>query len=76
MGLITWNSIAAQFRPSPTTNGAEITTRVPQDATEKNDIEVEVLKTAPRTVVESGVARVEAVQAVWGKHGKYIIVAG
>lgn len=44
---------------------------------EKLDSEVvEISKADHHADIEGGVARVEAAQAVWGKHGKYIIIAG
>jgi hypothetical protein len=76
MGLITWDSIAAQFRPAEAAPLSEVISQVPQDGTEKNDVDIEIQKPAPRVVAEPGVARVEAIQAVWGKNGKYIIIAG
>lgn len=44
-----------------------------------NEKDVEQLHTTTRPVDESaadGVARVEALQAVWGKNGKYMLWAG
>jgi hypothetical protein len=75
MGLKTWDSVTAQFHPSPDTIVSEVTP-APHNETEKSDIDVEVQKPTQRVIDQPGVAKVEALQAVWGKHGKYIIIAG
>lgn len=75
MGLIKWHSIVAQFRPTDIADITEVTPS-PQEVTEKDDVDTEVQKPTQRTVVESGVARVEVLQAVWGKYGKHLIIAG
>jgi hypothetical protein len=81
MGVL--DAIKAQMRPAPGhIDAVEVTPAAPvtnkKDA-EKNDIDVDI-EAAEKPVlhapVESGVARVEAVQAVWGKHGKWIIICG
>ncbi|TVY85123.1 Siderophore iron transporter [Lachnellula suecica] len=75
------DSVKTQFRPSPDIIDSEqheydVTTR-PRVIDEKHYADVDaVQKPSPRSDVESGVARVEAVQAVWGKRGRYIIIAG
>ena len=82
MGLI--NSITTQLRPAhdhiDAVEGAlEVTQATQTNDGEKNDADADI-ETAQKPVhptpVESGVARVEAVQAVWGKYGRYIIIAG
>jgi hypothetical protein len=80
MGIL--NSFRAQFRPTPeivdSQDATEMhpTTVAHADGEKKEpDVEVSLKATQPLDV-ESGVARVEAAQAVWGKNGKYIIIAG
>jgi len=81
-----FNSVTAQFRPSPgPLEGSDITP-VPQPQTQDEkekrdaniDVDVELQKSDAvyRPNVDPGVASVEAIQAVWGKKGKYIIIAG
>jgi hypothetical protein len=81
MGVIT--SIGRQFRP-PTTHtepvqfAPELAQSIAQGtAAEKDDVEFDTIqKPTYHRDIESGVARVEAAQAVWGKNGKWILVAG
>jgi hypothetical protein len=80
MGI--FNTVRAQFRPSPETVDSQDATEMhPTTVTHADgqmkepDVEIS-LKAAQPVDVESGVARVEAAQAVWGKNGKYIIIAG
>lgn len=75
---MTWDSVAAQLRPTPETIvSSEVTPKTQQnESTEKNDVDVEVQKPTHRAIAEPGVARVEALQAVWGKHGKHLLIAG
>jgi len=40
------------------------------------DVDIETQKQMASPPVENGVARVEAAQAVWGKHGRYLIILG
>ncbi|TVY32315.1 Siderophore iron transporter [Lachnellula occidentalis] len=55
----------------------ELQHQTDQNRDEKRGSEVEVISKADHyTDVEGGVVRVEAVQAVWGKYGKYIIIGG
>jgi hypothetical protein len=78
MGLL--NSVRAQFRPSPEIVESQDATEMhPTTVTggDKKEPDVEInLKAAQPVEIESGVARVEAAQAVWGKNGKYVIIAG
>ena len=85
MGIL--NSISKTFQPvtvhAPETTAASATSEPGIEAaapnTEKNDVEVDIdLKTTgeARQDLESGVARVEAAQAVWGKYGSWIVAAG
>ncbi|RFU29512.1 hypothetical protein B7463_g6836, partial [Scytalidium lignicola] len=82
MGLI--NVITTQLHPS-TEQGdvVEVAAQTSQPATRGKEIEEinvddaeTIQKPDYRHDVEGGVARVEAVQAVWGKHGKYLIILG
>lgn len=69
---------------SKLSRGSDVVAPVPNDRldsisrdAEKNDVDVEIQKGAAQPYVEeSGVARVEALQAVWGKKGRYILIAG
>ncbi|PVH82237.1 siderochrome-iron transporter [Cadophora sp. DSE1049] len=83
MGIL--NSISRTFQPvtvhapETTTAASEPGIEVAAVNTEKNDVEVDIdLKATgeARQDLESGVARVEAAQAVWGKYGFWIIAAG
>ena len=81
MGLV--SAITTQLRPATQyVDAVEVVPEEPQGiAHEKGekhdaDVDIEVQKPVALPVVESGVARVEAVQAVWGKHGRYVIIAG
>lgn len=84
MGIL--NSISAQLRPVPDTIHSEEIHEMPRavdskNGDDKNDAEfdVEALHKPvfdPHPPVEAGVAAVEAVQAVWGKRGRYFIIAG
>lgn len=75
------NSLKRQFRPSPdvvelgeVSHGLDIQQTEEQRNT--TDVDLETMKQGHHQPVESGVARVEAVQAVWGNHGRYFIIAG
>ncbi|KAG0645909.1 MFS siderochrome iron transporter C [Hyphodiscus hymeniophilus] len=80
MGFI--DTIKTQLRPTPQhVDAVEIIPEATQEKgveSEKNaaDVDIELQKQAASPTVEAGVARVEAVQAVWGKHGRYFIIAG
>ena len=83
MGIL--NSISKTFQPV-TVHAPETITATSEPGietaaanTEKNDVEVDIDLKATGEVrqdLESGVARVEAAQAVWGKYGFWIIAAG
>jgi hypothetical protein len=77
MPRFTWASVAAQFRPAPSVEES-MAAADSQHATEMNNVDVEIQKQTltQRAIAEPGVARVEALQAVWGKKGKYFIIAG
>lgn len=83
MGFL--KSVTAQLRPVPDVLDSEEVHEMPHaalttTADDKNDanVDVELQKPDfnPQPSVEAGVARVEAVQAVWGKRGRYLIIAG
>jgi hypothetical protein len=84
MGII--NAITAQFKPSPSNIESTGTspptqpreTHEAQDEKHEQEVDVELQKSEAvyRPDIDPGVARVEAIQAVWGKKGKYIIIAG
>lgn len=78
------NAIKAQIRWSPDEDEvaeavdpihASDTPKKPIEQIDIDDAEV-VQKPTHRPDLEGGVARVEAVQAVWGKYGKKIIIIG
>ncbi|KUJ12625.1 MFS general substrate transporter [Mollisia scopiformis] len=79
-------SVTAQLRPVPEVFDSEEVHEMPQTGHAQNtedkndgDVDVEAIQKPvfnPQSNVESGVARVEAVQAVWGKRGRYMIIAG
>lgn len=70
-----FSQVAAQFRPSPTT--ADSTS---EGSIDDKDAKLESLDHEVRPVhgedTAGGVARVEAMQAVWGKHGQKFLVLG
>ncbi|TVY27273.1 Siderophore iron transporter [Lachnellula hyalina] len=72
MGFI--NSSRAPIEPSFELKDSPHT--MDKDREEKSGSEVGELSKVNHADIEGGVARVEAAQAVWGTHGKYIIVAG
>lgn len=84
MGIL--SSISAQLQPVPDTVDSEEVHEMPRiidlnNGDNKNDadVDVEALQKPsfdPHPPVEAGVAAVEAVQAVWGKRGRYLIIAG
>lgn len=83
MGI--FNEIKAQFRPSPiVTDGLAAVAQQPnphQDAgtTDKEHLNTTSKEVDPAREVDhqaAGVAKIEAVAAVWGKRGKYILFAG
>ncbi|KAI9730867.1 MAG: hypothetical protein M1834_005585 [Cirrosporium novae-zelandiae] len=82
MGFI--DTVKAQLSPSPVQlDGLEETTVIsdpsPNEVSqEKTDIKTNIQATERecQTLEAGGVANVEAVQAVWGKRGKYVLVAG
>lgn len=81
MGFL--SSVKSQFLPSPeiveSSHHAPELSHSPtaQEKDEIHDADIEtIVKPAHKLDVEGGVARVEAIQAVWGKHGKYLIIAG
>ena len=68
--------VVSQLRPSPEHIETSEPTPVPQQLGEKHDVDVEIQKSeAQRQDVEPGVAGVEALQVLWGKRGKYLVVA-
>lgn len=52
------------------------TQRSNNEKIESGDVDVDAIDKPVHRDVESGVARVEAVQAVWGKYGFWIVAAG
>jgi len=72
MGFI--NSSRAPIEPSFELKDSPHT--MDKDREEKSGSEVGEISKVNHADIEGGVARVEAAQAVWGTHGKYIIVAG
>jgi hypothetical protein len=81
MGFLT--TITAQLQPLPDPIVSQEIHEMPQAAQtgDKKEaaVDVETIHKPdliPQSNVEAGVARVEAVQAVWGKRGKYMIIVG
>lgn len=81
MGFL--KAVTAQLRPLPDPNDSQEIHEMPQATQTGNkkdvDVDVETIHKPdliPQSNVEAGVARVEAVQAVWGKRGKYMIIVG
>ncbi|KAF8850702.1 MFS general substrate transporter [Acephala macrosclerotiorum] len=80
------SSISAQLRPVPDTTLSEEVHEMPRTNDPKNgddknnaDVDVEALQKPvfdPHPPIEASVAAIEAVQAVWGKRGRYFIIAG
>jgi hypothetical protein len=67
--------IIAQFKPS--SNVAEEVARSSSSADEKDSEQQPPTSDFGATpAAASGVATIEALQAVWGKHGKYALWAG
>ncbi|KAM3084814.1 hypothetical protein ACMFMG_003264 [Clarireedia jacksonii] len=69
------DSIKRQFQPSPkieTAEGISVVT----NGKEKEGIDVEKPVSDGPVAVESGVVRVEVMQAVWGRNGRWILIAG
>lgn len=59
------------------TEGGEVVPVTSYQTEKKNDIDIEAQKAETHHAdVENGVAQVEAVQALWGKKGKWLVIAG
>lgn len=57
--------------------GSEVVPVTSHQTEKRNDIDIEVQKTETyHGDVENGVTQVEAVQALWGKKGKWLVIAG
>jgi hypothetical protein len=71
------DEIKSHFRPTASTTGTDHAVgEVHEIPKEDHDVEASEKPSYNVAVAEPGVASVEAIQAVWGKNGKWIIAAG
>jgi hypothetical protein len=70
------NSVTGRFHSPPELEGTDVTP-APALVNKKEDVDMEVQKPKAQILErEPGVARVEALQALWGKKGKWLVISG